>query len=873
MTVSGALTFTAADWDRAQTVTVSAAQDADAADDAATVSHAVSGGGYGSVTAAEVAVTVADDETASTGVTLTVSDEAVDEDAGATAITVTGALNGAPGTSDTAVTVSVSGGTASTEDFAAVADFTLTIDAGETSGTASFTLMPVDDAIDEDDETGARRRRGAGVWSVTPEHRLTIEDDDARGIAVSPTALQVPEGGAATYTVALRSQPTGPVTVSPSVAGSPDVTLSPAALTFGTENWATAQTLTVSATGDADAEDETAVVSHDVAGGDYDAVSASNVAVTVEDDETASTGVTLMINPEFVDEAAGATPVTVTAALDGTPRTADTALTLSVSPGTASDADFAAVQDFTLTIDAGETSGTARFTLTPVDDAIDENDETVRVTGIAKGLKVMPAMLSIMNTDPMHKAWIARFGRTAAGHVLEGVESRIMAPRTPGLEVQLAGHRIGNAATPPYGIVPLNDARLVAGRDLSGWHQHEGDVAHQSDIRWRTVTERDLLTGSSFALTKGTKEGDLISLWGRGAITRFQGLEDNVSLDGEVASGMLGADWTRGNVISGLILSHSRGEGGYRRASYSGSVSSTLTGLYPWGRYALGKRLSVWGTAGYGRGALTLTPTGQASIRTDLDLMMIAAGLRGVLVQEPETGGLTLALKTDGLLMRTSTTKTPVLAAAAADVTRLRLGLEGSLPFSFGSGATLIPSVEIGVRHDKGDAETGMGMEAGGGLRYVDPRLGLTVETRVRALLTHEDGAYEEWGLGGSVQVDPGQLGRGLALRLDSSLGVTDSGTEVLLQRQSAAGLAPQHERAARGRIGVEMGYGLDVPWINGILTPYSSVELAGASRSLRLGWRFELGQVLNLSLDGERHETPHAPPEYGFMLRTRLPW
>ena len=183
MTVSGALTFTAADWDRAQTVTVSAAPDADAANDRATVSHAVSGGGYGSVAAADVAVTVADDETASTGVTLTVSDEAVGEDAGATAITVTGTLNGAPGTSDTAVTVSVSGGTASAGDFAAVQDFTLTIGAGQASGTASFTLTPVDDAIDEGDET-VRVAGAAQGLEVTPA-TVTIEDDDARGIAVS----------------------------------------------------------------------------------------------------------------------------------------------------------------------------------------------------------------------------------------------------------------------------------------------------------------------------------------------------------------------------------------------------------------------------------------------------------------------------------------------------------------------------------------------------------------------------------------------------------------------------------------------------------------------------------------------------------------
>ena len=359
-------------------MTVSAAPDADAVNDAATVSHAVSGGGYGSVTAAEVAVTVADDETASTRVVLTVSPTSVEEDEDGTTITVTGALDGAPGTSDTAVTVMVSAGTASAGDFAAVADFTLTIAAGQTSGTASFTLTPVDDAIDEGDET-VRVAGAAPGLEVTPA-TVTIEDDDMHGIAVSTEALTVPEGDSRTYTVVLRSQPSGPVTVTPALeaGSSSDVTVS-GALTFTAADWDRAQTVTVAAAQDADAADDAATVSHAVSGGGYGAATAAEVAVTVADDETASTGVTLTVSDEAVDEDAGATAITVTGALNGAPKTSDTALTASVSGETASNEDFAAVQDFTLTIDTGETSGTARFTLTPVDDAIDENDELVNI--------------------------------------------------------------------------------------------------------------------------------------------------------------------------------------------------------------------------------------------------------------------------------------------------------------------------------------------------------------------------------------------------------------------------------------------------------------------------------------------------------------
>ena len=77
--MTGALTFTTADWNEAQTVTVSAASDADAENDTATIGHTIAGADYGvnSVTAADVTVTVTDADTASTQVTLTVNPTAV----------------------------------------------------------------------------------------------------------------------------------------------------------------------------------------------------------------------------------------------------------------------------------------------------------------------------------------------------------------------------------------------------------------------------------------------------------------------------------------------------------------------------------------------------------------------------------------------------------------------------------------------------------------------------------------------------------------------------------------------------------------------------------------------------------------------------
>ena len=49
-----------------------------------------------------------------------------------------------------------------------------------------------------------------------------------------------------------------------------DVTVNPANLTFTTATWETAQTVTVSAAEDYDALQDTATVTHDPSGADYD---------------------------------------------------------------------------------------------------------------------------------------------------------------------------------------------------------------------------------------------------------------------------------------------------------------------------------------------------------------------------------------------------------------------------------------------------------------------------------------------------------------------------------------------------------------------------------------------------------------------------
>ena len=109
-------------------------------------------------------------------------------------------------------------------DYATVSNLLLTINANQTTGTATFQLNPTDDDLDEDNESLTVDGAVTGL-SVTAAS-VTISDDDTAAVTVNPTRLSVAEGGSSSYTVVLTSQPTGNVTVTPSRTGSADVTVS-----------------------------------------------------------------------------------------------------------------------------------------------------------------------------------------------------------------------------------------------------------------------------------------------------------------------------------------------------------------------------------------------------------------------------------------------------------------------------------------------------------------------------------------------------------------------------------------------------------------------------------------------------------------------
>ena len=400
----------------------------------------------------------------------------------------------------------------------------------------------------------------------------------------------------------------------------------------------------------------------------------------------------------------------------------------------------------TLTFEAGESSQTINVAV--LDDSHDEGEETLtlRLSNPSEGrLTDAEATGTIENTDPLPRALLARFGRATALQVMEQVEERLEASREPGLRGRFAGRELRRGMGRDMGrnfLSRLQSTAVQGARDTTGVH---GDLSGAEFLRTGLGGGRDVLMGSGFVLNRETGEGGSVSLWSRGMESRFSGRDGELSLDGGVWTTMFGADYAKGPLMAGLMLSHRRGLGGYRGADV-GEVASSVMGLHPWVGYRLTERVMLWGVTGYGRGSLSLTPgealslptsptspTSSVSLKGGLSMSMLAGGVRGDLVNSG-VGGFGLAFKADALWVGTGSeaVEGPAgrMAGTEAVVTRMRTALEASRGYVFGRGIALEPSLELGLRSDGGDAETGAGADVAASLIASDPWTGLSVDVR-----------------------------------------------------------------------------------------------------------------------------------------------
>ena len=224
----------------------------------------------------------------------------------------------------------------------------------------------------------------------------------------------------------------------------------------------------------------------------------------------------------------------------------------ATSDGTATaGADYTATSG-TLTFAAGASSQTVSVPV--LDDIHDDDGETFTLTffnpsgaWIADG----QATGTIENSDPLPRAWLARFGRTAATHVTDAIGERLRATPGQASHLTVGGYRLpwgqtaaaaGEEAEPEADPLAALVTGLATGLGLNlpgaggagpepagggvGGPATDPRLGQSQTLHLQLPRLRDVLLGSSFRLTLGRADAGTrprLTAWGRVAGTQFDG--------------------------------------------------------------------------------------------------------------------------------------------------------------------------------------------------------------------------------------------------------------------------------------------------------------------------------------------------------------
>ena len=885
------LTFAPSNWNSAQTVTVTGVDDDvdQTGNRSVIISHSATStdANYNgnTISIPSVTATVVDDDNTGPSALLAVEFAAAAYSGGEASgnRTINVALRATPAfTAATEVSYRVSGTATAGEDFTPLPG-TVSM----TGGAGAIPITILQDQMDDDGETIILTLIAANGYAVGTQGSATITITNDDGTTPPPSTLPVvsitggggvTEGEEASFTVTATPAPAPGTTISVNVrisasgdfasggqTGSRSITIDASgttSFTVTTEDDTTQEedgriTATVQRGSGYTPHSTTASASVTVADDEVVRLSTSRLRVTaggsasyqVALDDRPTGDVTVTIRVGGVSGEGGAVPSPNLFPLGTSPlgdanaMEGETSIRVHPATLTFTPANWHREQPVTLTApEEGDLIGTA-ITLT----------HTATGGGHVEVSTTMTLTVVAAHASEETKAWHLRLGRTLSHQVVTALEERWSAPPVAGLQLTVAGETVPSAPA---------------------LAEHEGLLTKA--LGFETVTPQELVEGSSFSLAPGPEGGaPRLAFWGQGAFSSFSGEQEDLSLDGDVTTLLLGTDWTGQHWQAGAALSQSWGSGSYDGENGAdGEITSTVTGLFPYGRYALTPRLGLWAITGHGWGELSLNPDGPGDDATpNTTLGMAAVGLDGVL-RDGGSEGITLTTTADVLTLKTTSAEVDGLESSEGSLSRRRVGLEAVRPFPLSNGASLLPSMALGIRHDSGDAEAGYGLDLGAAIRWQAPQQGISGELKGHTLLTHTEESLQEQGLALSFSWQPHPSNRGPSLSLSHAMGATAAGDmDTVLTSTTMEGLDTTPSNGQR--LTAELAYGFPAHNDHITLTPALALALSPISRNYSLLWSVApyaeqlQGEPWELSLTGQRQEqnTTTSPVDHSLKL------
>ena len=646
----------------------------------------------------------------------------------------------------------------------------------------------------------------------------------------------VTEGTAATFTITATPAPTTALIVNVNITQTEDVLSGTPASTISFNAGQTTATLTV-ATDDDNADEEASVITAALqAGTGYTLGTPSSASVTVEDNDvppnSPATGAPTIIGKPEVDQKLTADVSNIRDA-DGLENVVYTYQWIRVLGG--AETEIIGAAGTTYEVATTDIDHQLKVRVNFTDDAGHAEElESALTSAVVAPEAPVPVKLD---------AWLARFGRVASDHVIATVRER--ARGHVGTDhVIIGGYNLDQMN---YDGLFYNPAWMP-----DPFQMRYGGDASENERRKELI--KQIVSSTSFARSGkfgGPYSEPRWAVWGRGAVTRFSGTDDGQTVEGDVTSVMLGIDYGDNCFQSGLVLSYSIGDGilgSIANLRDEWSVETTLTGLYPWARLSVTNRLSIWGLLGYAGGDMPLSLEGIREIETGANMTMGAIGVRSDLVGSSWHDGFSLALASDAVISRAHSDALTDFRAYTGSASRVRVLLEGSHVLWI-CGGSLHPLAELGMRYDGGDVDTGLGIEIGGGMRYVLTSLGLMIEGRARGLIAHQDGNYKEWGGSGTIRLSPKPSGEGLSMRLSPTWGNASGSARTLWSRPDMGDIASGRSTGlySSNPVSAEMAYGMPVFGDKLMATPF--VGLQGDYKRLGLG--LHRGSLFGVAVEG----------------------
>ncbi|MCY4170256.1 MAG: Ig-like domain-containing protein [Bacteroidetes bacterium] len=198
----------------------------------------------------------------------------------------------------------------------------VTISAGYRESTLDI-FTKEDDLLEEDETFTVSFGELPPVVEGSSQIEVTIVDDDAAEIIVSPDPVTVVEEGRAIVQVSLSSEPSASVILTINGYREPQLTLAPARLIFTQQNWNQSEHVTLTAGADNNSANETVTLTLTANGGGYVAVT-EELQVTIRDNDTPQ----LVVQSSLMVDEGGSAPLNIS--LTSAPLSTTT-VTLSAS--------------------------------------------------------------------------------------------------------------------------------------------------------------------------------------------------------------------------------------------------------------------------------------------------------------------------------------------------------------------------------------------------------------------------------------------------------------------------------------------------------------------------------------------------------------